>query len=324
MSWGIAACKHGNGRDWWLIAQKDSSNTLFKLLITPNGIESITSQSLGYTPFAAGNAPRITFSPEGNKFLQTNYDNPVDRTSTLVIADFDRCTGVFSNTLTIQLANGNYLSGLAFSPSSQYVYSCTSEHMFQVDVNTLSIDTVATYDGFCFPNPVSCTSFFNMYRASNGKIYITSGNSVQHIHEMNFPDLAGIACDVKQHDINLNGIWYLRAVPNHPNYYLGALTGSPCDTLTSIGELPEQDFRFSVSPNPNNGEFKIMYLMPQNQKGKLEVFDVSGRLVYEMSLPPWSTMQYVNLPESISSGMYNCVITSGGERMNKKIAVIKD
>ncbi|MBL0343560.1 MAG: T9SS type A sorting domain-containing protein [Bacteroidetes bacterium] len=77
-------------------------------------------------------------------------------------------------------------------------------------------------------------------------------------------------------------------------------------------------------PNPSNGEFKISYILPQNEKGRLEIFDVNGRRVYEMNLPPWSTMQEVSLPSWISSGVYNCVITSGGVKINKKIAVIKD
>jgi hypothetical protein len=128
---------------------------------------------------------------------------------------------------------------------------------------------------------------------------------------------------VQQHFINL-GMWSFRAVPNHPNYYLGALTGSPCDTLTSIGELPEHDFRFSVAPNPSNGNFKIMYLLPQNQKGKLEVFDVNGRKVYEMNLPPWSTMQWVSLPDGLEAGVYGIRISSNGFSKSSKLAQISN
>jgi hypothetical protein len=66
-----------------------------------------------------------------------------------------------------------------------------------------------------------------------------------------------------------------------------------------------------------------MYLLTQNQSGKLEIFDVNGRGVYEMNLPVWSTMQYVNLPESISSGVYQVAIRSGTHTVNKKVAVIR-
>jgi hypothetical protein len=152
------------------------------------------------------------------------------------------------------------------------------------------------------------TTFWNMYLAANGKIYITSGSGVQHIHEINYPDSAGIACDVQQHAIDL-GYAQLRSVPNHPNYYLGCDTTLGCLCLTTgIEELGGHEFQFNVAPNPTSGNFKITYLLPQNQPGKLEVFDINGRRIYEMNLPHWSTMQEVILPKSISSGVYNCMI----------------
>ncbi|MBL7928626.1 MAG: hypothetical protein JNL47_03990, partial [Bacteroidia bacterium] len=54
MSTGLAACKHANGRDWWVIAQKDSSDIVYKILLTPNGVESIATQNLGYNQFFYG------------------------------------------------------------------------------------------------------------------------------------------------------------------------------------------------------------------------------------------------------------------------------
>jgi len=323
LSWGISACRHANGQDWWVVFLQDNTDTIYKVLFTDFGIQSITTESLNYLPFQFENGSQLNFSPDGTKFITTTYDNPINRNSYLVVSDFDRCSGLFSNTQTIHLSSGSYLWGLAFSPSGDFIYAHNSGYIFQINSSTLSVDTVAIYDGFISGFPPNCcaTSFWNMYLAANGKIYITSGSSVQHLHEMNYSDSAGVACDVQQHNISL-GMWNLRTVPNHPNYYLGPLTGSPCDTLTNLYESTEHDFRFSVSPNPNNGEFKIMYLLPQNQKGKLEVFDVNGRKVYEMNLPKWSTMQYVSLPARASSGVYNCVISSADKRVNKKIAVI--
>ncbi|MBE7510744.1 MAG: T9SS type A sorting domain-containing protein [Bacteroidia bacterium] len=100
---------------------------------------------------------------------------------------------------------------------------------------------------------------------------------------MDYPDSAGIDCTVNLHNIHLP-CFNVGTVPNHPNYYLGRLVGSPCDTLTSVKDLTEHDFKFSVSPNPNNGNFRIMYLLPQNKSGKLEIFDINGRVVYSQNL----------------------------------------
>jgi hypothetical protein len=160
-----------------------------------------------------------------------------------------------------------------------------------------------------------------MYLAANGKIYITSGSGVQHLHEMNYPDSAGVACDIQQHAINL-GYAQLRAVPNHPNYNLGPVIGSICDTL-GVG-LPEMqhDFHFGISPNPvADGPVKIIYLLPENKSGIFEMYNITGQLVYKVNLPPWSTLQYVDLP-SLSEGVYTAVVRSGYERSAKKLIVM--
>ena len=151
---------------------------------------------------------------------------------------------------------------------------------------------------------------------------MTSGNGVQHIHEMNYPDSAGTACDLQQHAINL-GVWSFRAVPNHPNYYLGCDTTSGCPCLiTGINDIKQYDFKFSISPNPSNGNFKIMYLLPQNSKGVLEVFDLTGKKVFSYNLPQWSTLQNFDL-SFLSNGVYHCSIKSGNYYVQKKLAIIR-
>ena len=188
------------------------------------------------------------------------------------------------------------------------------------------MDTVAVYDGFSFPIPQAATTFGAEYLAANGKIYLTSGNGVQHLHEINYPDSAGLSCDVQQHAVSL-GVWHFRTVPNHPNYNLGPVVGSVCDTLAIGIEELKHDFKFSISPNPtSDGNIKLVYLLPQNKNGRetsrFEVYDITGQLVYKMNLPPWSTLQYVHLPE-LSNGVYTCVIRSGYERTGKKLVILR-
>jgi len=324
LSWGISACKHANGRDWWVVAMKDNSDLIYKILITNAGISSVVTQNLGIAP-SLGAAVQLTFSKDGKKFLCQLSNGGIITDHYVRFLDFNRCTGDFSNPQVIDLSAGGIGWGLAFSNSGKYAYACSSSDIFQINMDNLNVDTVASFDGFISPGPSCCeTTFWNMYLAANGKIYVTSGSGVQHLHEINYPDSAGLACDVQQHSIFL-GYAQLRAVPNHPNYYLGCDTTSSCPCLTTEIEEPEKhDFKFSVSPNPNNGNFNIRYLLPQNKNGRLEVYDVNGRRVYEMNLPPWSTMQSISLPSSVGSGVYNCVIMSGGVRVNRKIAVIKD
>jgi hypothetical protein len=58
----------------------------------------------------------------------------------------------------------------------------------------------------------------------------SSGNSVIDIHYIDNPDSGGMACNVMQHALHLP-CYSARGNVNHPNYYLGRLQGSPCDTL---------------------------------------------------------------------------------------------
>jgi len=107
MNWGFGVCKHANGRDWWIVASKHDSNKMFKLLYTPNGIESISTEQLN-VPVAWYNVTHLDFSPDGTKFAYYVYDS-TSLNSTLLLFDFNRCTGQFSNEHTIPLTNGFYL-----------------------------------------------------------------------------------------------------------------------------------------------------------------------------------------------------------------------
>lgn len=323
LSWGVSACKHANGRDWWIITMTDGNPEIYTFLLSPTGIDTVFLQNLGFIANTYANVSPLIFSQDGKKMI---CSTPVNQTTSghVLISDFDRCSGIFSNIQSIAISPSSYLYGLAFSPSGKYAYASSSNYLYQIDTDNWNIDTVANYDGFISPGPTCCaTTFFNMYLAANGKIYITSGSSVQHIHEMNYPDSAGIICDVQQHSIDLVDYLHLRAVPNHPNYYLGCDTTSGCPCLISgIEEVTNHDFKFLISPNPSNGNFKIIYLLPQNKSGEFEVFDINGRKVYSQHLPQWSTMQYISLPK-FSNGIYNCVITSEFERISKKLVILK-
>jgi hypothetical protein len=228
LGWGLAACRHANGRDWWIVVLKNQSDIAFTILFTPSGVANVNMQ------------------------------------------------------------HGGLGFGCTFSPNSQFVYVSSTQYIYQINTNTLLVDTVATYDGYYSPYTWCCpTTFWTMYLAANGKIYITSGSSVQHIHEMNYPDSAGVACDLQQHAINL-GVWSFRAVPNHPNYYLGCdttQTTCPC-LITGINEIKQHDFKFSISPNPNKRQFQNNLFAYHKIKGILEVFDINGKASLQTKLAP--------------------------------------
>lgn len=138
LNWGIGVCKHANGKDWWVVMMKDSSDIIFKILLTSNGIVSVSSQHLNYLPLPWGHTVQLMFSPDGKKFSTTTYfpekSLPMDSAnSSIVLFDFDRCTGIFSNDQVVKLMDFDYIWGQSFSPSGKYVYACSSNYIFQID-----------------------------------------------------------------------------------------------------------------------------------------------------------------------------------------------
>ncbi|OQB59318.1 MAG: hypothetical protein BWX95_02671 [Bacteroidetes bacterium ADurb.Bin141] len=324
--WGFAACKHGNGRDWWVTAMADLGNGIHVFLVTPDTVQYMGLQTFPITGFQWGYAGQPVFSPNGEKFaFGGSYGiNGMNYLSCISLFSFDRCNGLFTLDSLIDYSDNYISASSAFSSNSQYLYFASSEKLYQFNTDSIIVNPyqlVATNDVFPSPTPPFYTNFALMYLAANGKIYISSGSSVKHLHEMNYPDSAGIACDVQLHNVFTN--CFFIGVPNHPNYYLGRLVGSPCDTLTGIHDLAAHDFRFSISPNPNNGNFRIMYLLPQNKSGTLQIFNITGKEIYHQNLPPWSTLQYISLPK-IADGVYQCTITSNNQRVNKKLVVVRE
>jgi hypothetical protein len=297
-------------------------------MLTPNGISSINYQILGFTP-ANNSSSQPQFSPNGTKmaYYFGTYINGLTEKQ-IRIVDFDRCNGTYSNPVTVSLTDSAIGLGLSFSPDSKYLYFSTFQHIYQVNTDTTdmqaSLDTVATYDGYAYPYSFLQTSFWLMYHAANGKIYISSGNSTIDLTYINQPDSEGVACNVMQHALRIP-CYTFRANVLHPNYYLGPVIGSVCDTLAHVGLQEHLDVvqNFSLMPNPvQDGIVKIAYLLPQNESGAFEVFDLNGKRVYQLPLPPWSTMQIIALPP-LPGGVYECAIRSGMSRQVRKLVIVR-
>jgi hypothetical protein len=325
LSWGLAACKHANGRDWWILAEEDASDTIYKVLFTPNGVSSVATQVVNMPIPSYDNAGEPTFSPDGTKFAYTSAYGGGGGYYDTRLFSFDRCTGMLDS-LDYTIHYNGMGFGIAFSSNSKYLYSSSFGKIYQLDTdapNINSTDTlVAAFDGYCYPCQTCCTDFWLMYLAANGKIYITSGNYTIDLGIINFPDSADTACNVQQHSLRLP-CYTIRGGINHPNYYLGAITGSVCDSLGLGISEDNFDFKFKVFPNPVTENYlKIIYLLPQNQKGLFEITDINNRKIFSYTLPPWSTLQTISIP-NLAGGVYVARIKSGNYSVAKKLVVIR-
>ena len=238
--------RHANGKDWWLVFSNiDSlipSRKFYSFLIDQDSF-SLQNQQVfpEYTeqlpPTLWGaTTTQTTFSPDGRYFISLDYVNGIN------IHQFDRCTGVLGPLIRLPYQLGFWgAGGIAISSNSRFLYSTNREYVFQYDLFANDINStkqvVATYDGYVDPIDQSISLIEYPMLAPDGKIYITS--NPKWFHVINKPNLKGMACEVK---LRAELFSVFGPEPHfYPNYRLGPIDGSTCDTL-GINNIPLADF----------------------------------------------------------------------------------
>jgi hypothetical protein len=313
----LTACKHANGRDWWLIAHQNRTNRYYKFLITPFGIMGPYTQDIGEVRGVLFG--QDVFSPDGNYFA---YYEPIG--GDLDVFDFDRCSGDFTMKAHVDINDSASGAGAAFSPNSQVLYLSSMRHVYQFDMTAsdipLSQITVADYDGYTsYGLP---TMFYLSQLAPDGKIYINVGNSVDVMHVINYPDSLGFACNLVQHGIHLPSINAF-TIANHPNYFLGADTTSiNCDSLTTTtAQIQTEAGTLKLFPNPAYSNAEITFTYPSTgEQREIVINDINGKEMAHYPLPQWSSVQHLKLPE-MDKGVYLARLLSKNYSANTKFII---
>lgn len=294
----IAACKHANGRDWWIIEKDVIKNKYYKVLVTPDSM-FVSSQSIGIEFYMVNFGIWAAFSPDGSKyaFLVSDFNG----TDSIEVMNFDRCTGEFSNPIFWRLPN-TYGVSCIFSPNSRFLYCVQNNNLYQYDTDASDIPSslikVDTFDGTIDSTDGIPAWFAQSQLAPDEKIYVGTWGSFLALSVINQPDSLGKACNFAQHSFALP--FYNFCTPYYPNYDLEMLLGSGCDTITSVSNKPNDNWQFKVYPNPLNQWLNIEYQSQENLQ--CEIFDVTGRLVTHFTLYPYfksSMYDMSGLPQGI-------------------------
>jgi len=311
----LTATKHANGRDWWIIVPEFNSNIYQRLLLTPSGIEVLSPQEVGTTTFSS--VGQAVFSPDGSKYVSSSIVKLNE--NYLNIYDFDRCTGMLSNHQQLFHEDYDSAGGVAISPSSRFLYYSSFTEIIQFDLwldTPFNMpDTIGIYDGYLEPIVLNgndsfsiATPFFACQLAPNNKVYINCPNTVRSLHVIHQPDLEGNACDFEQHAIQLPTLNHY-SIPNFPNFRLGALEGSSCDTITSTEEILKIDYQ--LYPNPTQGLFTLAY-KPQSSAELFQLIDIDGRVVLEQGLKSFRELHDFSISQ-LPRGMYFWTVFSEGK-----------
>ena len=279
----INAVRHANGRDWWITAWHIGLDKYRLCLLDPTGVHDLGWKVISNVRWASGFGQSF-FSPDGNIFARTSLDIPANK-SRIDVFDFDRCTGMLTNREQFYSPfAATTIKGLSISPNSRYLYLSSDYYILQYDLQAATIastiDTVAVWDGFRDEVYPLIVTFWTHQLAPDGKIYISTGNGTHYMHTIDNPDISGVGCNVRQHSVRLPAFAF-RTLPNFPNFRLGAVAGSVCDTLGYSATSPQKAQVLKVFPNPTSGILHIENLPPQ---ARVVVYDALGREVAD--IPP--------------------------------------
>jgi len=229
----LTACKHANGRDWWIL--QSNKDTLYKYLVDPVGINLDHIQILDHTIKRIRGQSK--FSKDGSKFAYFAKRNNVT-IAELFYSNFDRCSGHLDEILVRNYeANITTLNnGIEFSPDGTFLYVSERERILQFDTREDDFlnnpIVVGEWDGvLCDFGVIGTGNMFGiMQRGPDDRIYISGSEQCFYLHTIDKPNSEGLACGFNQRSIRLES-FHEGTVPNLNTLRLGPLDGSFCDTL---------------------------------------------------------------------------------------------
>jgi hypothetical protein len=312
----MQACRHHNGRDWWLLKQgRYGTNEMYRFLVRPDTILGPFVQTFPNPKYSTWDLfGQMAFSPDGKKLAMVHCYQ-----SELFIADFDRCSGELSNTKIVRIPYDSttipnpppqetidsIVAGVCFSPNNQFIYVSKWYNIYQYEWNQPD-SSLAWYRVQHGPDTtyLHFQNFNSLHNGPDGRIYI--GNTAGQFKQMSVidhPDTKGAGAGFCRKCFRLDDttLFAFGTPPGLPDFNLGAASGI-CWPLNSseIGDVSAvADEMLEVYPNPTNS---VIYI--KNKKGKKkELYNLVGELLFTTTK---DEIEVYNLPKGIY--LFRCEI----------------
>jgi hypothetical protein len=290
---GLTACRAANGEDWWLTSQCKLQNSILKFYVTKDTILGPFRQNFE-SPYWHRNmyTGQASFSKDGSKYAFVSWIE-----QKIFVADFNRCTGTFSNPITMNVPPTSTLPcfdqqtgisyeyntlGCCFSENNQFLYFARYYSIYQIDLNDADTSTKWYRVQGLDTTDCSFAGYNNIALGPDNKVYIGNRNPAPYMTYINEPNQKGPACNVMPRGIKWTtpNTW-AGSPPNNPNYALGK-DSSGCWPL-DIFPTPK-NIDFSIFPNPTSGQINITYKITDNDNARLIITDLLGQELQNIPL----------------------------------------
>ena len=280
----MMACRHANGKDWWLLKQGGDSNTVYKFLFTQDSVYNMGYQEFIEPLWGTWDIyGQSTFNVDGNRYA-TSCDASGIWSGKIFLADFDRCYGLLTNPKVITMPkapqyNPNAPSdserltkGLAYSPNNKFLYVIGQFNIWQFDFADSSWYHVAGMD----TTFMQFTHYEASYYGGDGKLYIGNfGGTSKQMSRIDNPDAKGAGCNFCPRCLRLDslGIYAIATTPPcMPNYSLGAQICWP----ESTKDIMNNKNKLEVYPNPSSTS---LFIKTESMEQR-ELYNSIGQLLF--------------------------------------------
>ena len=289
----MSAVRHANGRDWWIVAPQRLDSMVHTFLFSKEGFSNKSTQKTKYVTGETSNNPE--FSPDGQWYTRTHVKvlSQWHNISTIQFYKFSRCSGIFEDQIEFEMdyEDTSNVIQVIFEKNSRYFYITSVLSLYQGDIQSEDIKASLIKVGKSRPLMWDEHMLIGAgFLAPDDKIYIFDGRPNFYGSIINNPSERGLACDFQ---------YEYRAFPactsvnfgNLPNFNLGPLDGSPCDTLgldnpLAVEKDTKKHIEYNIYPNPGNILIHTDYNFERKDL-KMKLLDFRGKVImntYAISL----------------------------------------
>jgi hypothetical protein len=279
----MSACRHANGRDWWLFKSGRNENEVYVGLLNPQGIQMQKRilpgvyDSLQISTFSY-------FNQNGDKYIHYSGSNR----RRVYAFDFDRCSGELSNMVVHDLKDsirsGDWTASTISGDGSKFYFRRSSLPLgvagtggiFQLDLNTGEVHKIIS----TISTAQQLTPNYKEILLGDRIIYSIELDSViQTLSKIKNPNLAGSQCEVVRHTDTVLNVPNFISPSTFANFRLGKLVGSPCDTIVSSinDELKVKSVK--LFPNPTQDLLNIELSGELDQHVHFAIYSMQGQLI---------------------------------------------
>jgi PKD repeat protein len=245
----LAAMRHTNGVDVWVVTHEWGNNKFCSFLLNSAGLNIIpinsfcgknqlptdTTDNYPSSPYPECAARGyLKFSPQGNRLVALTTSDCHPFQSYPELFSFNKSNGSITYDYVVNTADSAFFYGGSFSPNGNLLYISSGwygRYIYQFDLTSNNPATIPTTKHIVYLDSTFTAPYQThaLQIGPNGKIYCATNNN--YLHVINNPNVYGVGCNFQLMGQPLGNCFSYSqfGLPNNDeSFYLNSFIGSIC------------------------------------------------------------------------------------------------